>query len=97
VALATVLAIQPSLVLLDEPTAALDPRARRAFLGVMAALEGTLLVATHDLDAALTLGGRVLLLCDGKVIADGPASRILRDADLLDAAGLELPLSLKGH
>lgn len=88
VALAAALAVRPSLLLLDEPTAALDPRARRTLLGVMETLDATLVVATHDLDAALALGGRVVLLRDGKVTSDGPAAAVLRDAALLDAAGL---------
>jgi cobalt/nickel transport system ATP-binding protein len=93
-AIATALAIEPEVLLLDEPTAALDPRARRAVLDVLSALPSTVVVATHDLDAALELGGRAVLVRDGRVIRDGRCSDVLVDGAALDAAGLALPLSV---
>jgi cobalt/nickel transport system ATP-binding protein len=87
-ALATVLATEPEVVLLDEPTAALDPRARRAVLEVIAALPATVVVATHDLDAATFLGGRAVLVDGGKVVAQGDARELLADPELLARAGL---------
>jgi cobalt/nickel transport system ATP-binding protein len=95
-ALATVLVCRPRVVLLDEPTASLDPRARRNMLRTIAALEATVICATHDLDAALDLDARVILLRQGESVADGPAHALLRDESLLDQAELELPLSLTG-
>ncbi len=95
VALASVLTAHPRLLLLDEPTSSLDPRARRQVLEGVAGLEAAVVVATHDLDALLDLGGDVLLLRDGQPVALGPAERLLRDEALLDAAGLMLPLSLQ--
>lgn len=93
-ALATVLSIDAGALLLDEPTASLDGRARREVLTAIRASEATTLFATHDLDAALELDSRVVLLAEGKLVADGRASELLRDRETLDRAGLDLPLSL---
>jgi cobalt/nickel transport system ATP-binding protein len=93
-AIATALASGPEFLLLDEPTAGLDPRARRSLIQTMSALRATVICATHDLDAALDLKARAILLANGRIVADGPAEQLLVDEALLDAAGLELPLSL---
>lgn len=93
-AVATVLATEPDLILLDEPTASLDPLARRQMLKVIEETQATVLLATHDLDAAVQLEARVLLLKDGKIHGDGPARTILADERAIAAAGLEVPLSL---
>ncbi len=93
--LAGVLACEPSALALDEPTANLDPRARRRFLALIAGLPATKLIATHDLEMALDLCPRALLLDAGKVVADGPTRVLLADELLLDRHGLEVPLSLK--
>ena len=95
VCLAGVLACDPSLLVLDEPTANLDPRGRRRFLGLILGLPATKLIATHDLEMVLELCGRTILLDGGRVVADGPTFEILGDPALLEAHGLELPLSLK--
>jgi cobalt/nickel transport system ATP-binding protein len=95
-AIATMLAGRPDVLLLDEPTASLDPRARRRILDVIAGLSATIVVATHDLDAAFDLGGRVVLLDQGRVVADGDARALLVDAPMLEAAGLSLPLAVQG-
>lgn len=97
VCLAGVLACEPSVLVLDEPTANLDPRARRRFLELIAGLEATKLIATHDLEMALDLCDRVALLDRGRVAAFGPARHILSDAALLERHGLELPSSLAGR
>jgi cobalt/nickel transport system ATP-binding protein len=94
-ALATVLSIDAGALLLDEPTASLDGRARREVLHAMRSLSGTTLFATHDLDAALELDARAVLLSEGKLVATGPARELLVDRDVLDRAGLELPLSIR--
>lgn len=96
-ALAGILVTRPSILLMDEPSAFLDPRARRRLIGILGGLPETMLIATHDLDMALDLCGRVILLKEGSVHADAPAKDVLRDAALLDACGLELPLSLSGR
>lgn len=93
-AVATVLAQQPALILLDEPTAGLDPLARRAMIDVIAGAPGTRLWATHDLDAAVDLDARVLVLCDGHLVADGRAAELLCDEALLARARLALPLAV---
>jgi cobalt/nickel transport system ATP-binding protein len=95
VCLAGVLACEPTVLVLDEPSANLDPRGRRRFISLMASLEATKLIATHDLEMALTLCGRAILLDGGRVVADGPIDLILGDETLLEAHGLEMPLSLK--
>ena len=91
VAIATVLAMRPRLLVLDEPSANLDPRARRELLDVLAALDCTLLVVTHDLPFAAELCERAVILSGGRVAADGPCAEILADEELLAAHDLELP------
>jgi cobalt/nickel transport system ATP-binding protein len=91
VAIATVLAMQPELLVLDEPSANLDPRARRELLDVLAGIGSTMLVTTHDLPLAAELCERVVILAGGRVVADGPARDVLADADGLAAHDLELP------
>lgn len=94
-ALATVLSIDAGALLLDEPTASLDGRARREVLAAIRESRATTLFATHDLDAALELDARVVLLHDGRLVADGRASELLVDRETLDRAGLDLPLSVR--
>lgn len=94
VCLAGVLACGPSVLALDEPTANLDPRGRRRFIQLIQALPSAKLIATHDLEMALEICPRVLLLDAGQIIADGPSREVLGDAELLEAHGLEVPLSL---
>ncbi len=91
VAIATVLAMRPRLLVLDEPSASLDPRARRELLEVLAGLGETLLVVTHDLPFAAELCERCVILSAGAVAADGPSPEILGDDALLAAHALELP------
>jgi energy-coupling factor transporter ATP-binding protein EcfA2 len=95
VCLAGVLACNPSVLVLDEPTANLDPRGRRRFLQILRELPATKLIATHDLEMVLELCDRTILLDAGRVAADGPTAELLDDAELLEAHGLELPISLK--
>jgi cobalt/nickel transport system ATP-binding protein len=92
-ALAGVLVMDPELLLLDEPSSFLDPRARRILIGILDALPQTMLIATHDLDLALELCRRTILLKEGRVFADGPTEKLLTDPVLLESCGLELPLS----
>jgi len=91
VAIATVLAMHPALLVLDEPSANLDPRARRELLDVLALVERTMLVTTHDLPLAAELCERAVILADGRVAGDGPCEAILADEALLAAHDLELP------
>jgi cobalt/nickel transport system ATP-binding protein len=92
VAIATVLAMRPRLLVLDEPSANLDPRGRRELVEVLTQVGGTMLVATHDLPLAAQLCDRAVVLDAGRVVADGPVGEILADAELLAEHDLELPL-----
>lgn len=96
-ALAGVLAMSPSVLLLDEPSMYLDPRGRRDLIRLVAGLPVTRLLASHDLEMLLELCPRVLLLDRGRVIADGPARTLLADAALMEPHGLEVPHSLTAH
>jgi cobalt/nickel transport system ATP-binding protein len=91
VAIATVLAMQPRLLVLDEPSANLDPRARRELLEVLDRIDRTMLVVTHDLPFAAQLCERAVLLSGGRIVADGPCAEILQDERLLADHDLELP------
>jgi len=91
VALATVLSMPVEILALDEPTAGLDPRARRALLNLLQRLPQTMLVATHDMRLAWELCPRTVILDAGRVVADGPTSTLLQDEALLEAHGLETP------
>jgi cobalt/nickel transport system ATP-binding protein len=91
VAIATVLAMQPRLLVLDEPSANLDPRARRELLEVLDAIDRTMLVVTHDLPFAARLCERAVVLSGGRIVADAPCAEILADQSLLAEHDLELP------
>lgn len=93
--LAGVLACEPTVLVLDEPTANLDPRSRRNFLALIRSLSATKLIATHDLEMVLELCDRVALLDAGRIVADGLPETILGDEALMEAHGLELPLSIR--
>lgn len=95
VAIATALAMEPEVLALDEPSSNLDPAARRALIGLLARLPLTRLVATHDLELALEVCPRTVLLDGGRVVADGPTAELLGDAPLMRAHRLEVPLSLR--
>ncbi len=88
-AIATVLAMDPEILVLDEPTAGLDPRARRNLIRLLHELPQTMLVSSHDLRMVAELFPRTIILDRGQVFADGPTARILSDGQLLDAHGLE--------
>jgi cobalt/nickel transport system ATP-binding protein len=91
VAIATVLATRPRLLVLDEPSANLDPRARRELLEVLKTLPGTMLVVTHDLPFAAELCDRAVILDAGRIVAEGGCGDLLGDDALLAAHDLELP------
>lgn len=97
VALAGVLAMQPSILLLDEPSMYLDPRGRRELVQLLHTLGGTRMIAAHDLELILQTCARVLLLDRGQLIMDGPARTVLADVQLMETHGLEVPYSLRRH
>ena len=96
-AIATILAMEPEAILMDEPTAALDPYNRRIVINTIRGLKQTKLITSHDLDMILDTCERVILLSDGKIVADGAAKAILRDKALLEAHHLELPFCFAGR
>ncbi|KGN38705.1 energy-coupling factor ABC transporter ATP-binding protein [Knoellia subterranea] len=96
VAIATVLAMEPEILVLDEPSSNLDPTTRRELAELIQSLDVTLLMVTHDLAFALQLCERAVILSDGIVAADGPTRAILEDADLLGRHRLELPWGFSG-
>lgn len=94
-ALAGVLAMRPSVLLLDEPSAFLDPRGRRDLIELIRRLSGTKLIATHDLDLVLDVCPRVLVLDSGKLAADGASAELLANPELMQKHGLEVPHRLR--
>ncbi len=96
-AIATILAMEPEAVLMDEPSSALDPYNRRLVINTIRELPQTKLITSHDLDMILDTCGRVILLSGGCLAADGPADTILRDRALLEAHRMELPFCLMGR
>ena len=96
-AIATILAMEPEVILMDEPSTALDPVNRRTVINTIHQLPQTKLIASHDLDMILDTCQRVILLSRGKIVADGSADAILRDRALLEANRMELPFCLQGR
>ena len=94
-AIATVLAMSPDILVMDEPSANLDPKARRELIELLKTFEHTKIIATHDLDMAMELCPRTLVLNEGKVLADDTTETIFRNTDLLKQARLEQPLSMQ--
>ena len=92
--IATVLALRPDVLLLDEPTLALDPRNRRMVIRALGDLPCAKLIATHDLDFVLDSCSRVIVVSEGRIVAEGEPADILQNRELLESNGLELPLSL---
>lgn len=91
IAIATVLSMDPEILALDEPSAGLDPRARRGLINLLRALPQTMLVSTHDIRMVAELFPRTIIMDQGLVVADGLTPQILSDAALLEAHGLEAP------
>lgn len=94
-AIASVLSMEPELLIMDEPSASLDPRARRGIIGLLNSLPMTKLIASHDLDLVWEVCSRVIVLKDGRVEAEGDARELLSNQELMERCGLELPLRLQ--
>lgn len=95
VAIASVLSMSPSILVMDEPTSNLDPRGRRQLINLLCTFHHTIIIATHDLDMVLDVCSRTIVLNEGRVLADGPTFDILADDDILDSSRLEKPLRLR--
>lgn len=91
VAIATVLSMDPEILVLDEPSSGLDPRARRSLIDLLHELAVTMLVSTHDMLMVQELFPRTLIMDEGRIVADGPTPVVMADAALLQAHGLEHP------
>ena len=96
-AIATILAMEPEAILMDEPSTALDPVNRRTVINTIRRLKQTKLIASHDLDMILDTCQRVILLSGGKIVADGPVEEILCNRELLEINRMELPFCLQGR
>ncbi len=94
VSIATILSMTPDIILMDEPSIALDPRNRRNLIGILNSFEHLKIIASHDLDMILDTCARTVLMADGSIICDGPTEEILSDQKLLEENGLELPLCM---
>jgi len=91
IAIATVLSMRPQILVLDEPSAGLDPRARRSLINLLRDLPITMLVSSHDLLMVRELFPRMVIMDEGKIVADGPTAELMEDEALLEAHGLEKP------
>ncbi len=91
IAIATVLSMKPEILVLDEPTAGLDPRARRSLIRLLDELPMTMLVSSHDMHMVQEIFPRMIIMDDGQVVADGPTDQLMQDEALLNAHGLEKP------
>ena len=94
IAIATVLSMQPEVLVLDEPTAGLDPRSRRGLIKLLRDLPLTMLVSTHDILMVNELLPRMVIMDQGCIVADGPTATLMEDAALLESHGLERPCDL---
>lgn len=93
--IATVLSMQPDILLMDEPTASLDPKSRRRVINLLKSFNHTKIIATHDLDMVLENCERTIVMKEGQIAVEGPSSQLLRDEKILIDCGLELPMSLQ--
>ncbi len=95
VAIASVLSMSPDILVMDEPTASIDPLSRRGLINLLKQFQHTKIIATHDLDMVMDVCQRVIVLHKGRITADGPTKDILRNEDLLHRSKLEKPLSMQ--
>jgi cobalt/nickel transport system ATP-binding protein len=95
VSLATVLVLEPQIIVLDEPTANLDPGSKKSFIHTLKKINKTKIIASHDMDSIYDLCTRIMLMNKGRIVAQGNAENILQDKELLEANNLEVPSQLR--
>lgn len=95
VSIATILSMTPDIIIMDEPTIALDPRNRRNLIHILNSFAHLKIIASHDMDMILDTCNRTILMAEGKIICDGATEEILSDQTLLERCGLELPLCMQ--
>jgi cobalt/nickel transport system ATP-binding protein len=95
VSIATILSMTPDIILMDEPSIALDPKNRRNLINILNEFQHIKIIASHDLDMIMDTCSRTILMAGGQIIKDGETKEILTDKELLEDAGLELPLCLQ--
>ena len=95
VSIATILSMTPDMILMDEPSIALDPKNRRNLIRILNTFDHLKIIASHDLDMILDTCERTILMADGKIVADGKTEEILKNRELLEKCNLELPLCLQ--
>ncbi|HBI94103.1 MAG TPA: cobalt ABC transporter ATP-binding protein, partial [Terrisporobacter glycolicus] len=94
-AIATAIAMEPSILIMDEPTAALDPKARRRLINILNNFEYTKIIASHDLDMILDTCNKTIVLKEGTIVESGYTKDILLNKELMEKSNLELPLSVQ--
>ena len=94
-AIASVLSMEPDILIMDEPTSALDPKSRRRLISLLNSFEHTKIITSHDLDTIVETCRRTIVIKAGEIVADGKTVDILTNVELLDRSGLEMPLSLQ--
>lgn len=94
VSIATILSMTPDIILMDEPSIALDPRNRRNLIRILNSFEHLKIIASHDLDMILDTCERTIIMSGGEIVCDGPTKEVLTDRALLEENGLELPLCM---
>jgi len=94
-AIAAVLSMDPDILVIDEPTAALDPKSRRRLINLLKGFTHTKIIATHDLDLVLEICDRTIVIKEGRIVSDDSPVKILADAGLMEQCGLETPLTIQ--
>ncbi|HEX2925931.1 MAG TPA: ABC transporter ATP-binding protein [Ruminiclostridium sp.] len=94
-AIAAVISMKPDILIMDEPTASLDPKARRKVMNILKGFSHTKIITSHDLDMIMDMCARTIVLKNGRVAADGPTTEILGNSVLMDQCGLEIPLAMQ--
>jgi cobalt/nickel transport system ATP-binding protein len=95
VSIAAILSMHPEILIMDEPTTALDPKSRRCLINLLKSFDHTKIIASHDLDMVYELCERTIILKDGRIIADGLTSELMINEELMEKCSLEIPLCMQ--